>query len=256
VALHVFPLALFAVIHGSVAYRGRGIAVFTCLCLGVGSAFESLSLRTGFPFGHYSFTNVMGPKLLQLPVMLALAYVGMGYISWIVGLLILGYASKPISGSRTFSLPILASFIMVAWDLAMEPVWATIDRAWIWRDGGAYFGVPVSNFFGWYLTVFVFYQLFALFLRGQPERPRSENRVWYWRLPILCYAASAGGNLLLAIPGTSFAVTDAAGRQWMASDVIGVCALVSLFVMMPFAFLAWVRLNDAAETLLQDLSRV
>jgi hypothetical protein len=29
-------------------------------------------LRTGFPFGHYYFTDVMGPKIFQLPVLLLL----------------------------------------------------------------------------------------------------------------------------------------------------------------------------------------
>ena len=31
----------------------------------------------------------MGPKLFDLPILLALAYVGMGYLSWILALVIL-----------------------------------------------------------------------------------------------------------------------------------------------------------------------
>jgi putative membrane protein len=46
---------------------------------------------------------------------------------------------------------------MVAWDLSMDPVWSTVMHSWIWLQGGAYFGVPVSNFLGWYLTVYVIY---------------------------------------------------------------------------------------------------
>jgi len=40
---------------------------------------------------------------------------------------------------------------MTAWDLSMDPVWAEIYHAWVWRDGEAYYGVPISNFFGWLL---------------------------------------------------------------------------------------------------------
>ena len=94
VSLHVVPAALFSLIHGSRVYGLRGILIFMALCLGIGSAFESLSLRTGFPFGHYAFTEVMGPKLFDLPILLALAYVGMGYVSWILGLTILGYRDQ------------------------------------------------------------------------------------------------------------------------------------------------------------------
>jgi putative membrane protein len=31
----------------------------------------------------------------------------------------------------------------------MDPVWANIDREWVWERGGGYFGVPFGNYFGW-----------------------------------------------------------------------------------------------------------
>ena len=44
-----------------------------------------------------------------------------------------------------FALPTVAAFVMTQWDLVMEPPEATIGKAWIWHDGGGYFGVPMSN---------------------------------------------------------------------------------------------------------------
>src|SRR5271170_4571920 len=60
VLLHVVPPALFALVHGSFLYQPRGISIFAAFCLGFGTLAESVSLRTGFPFGHYYFTDVMG----------------------------------------------------------------------------------------------------------------------------------------------------------------------------------------------------
>ena len=78
VAAHVlFPL-IFAFIDGARVYRVRGILIFMLICLAIGNLFENLSILTGFPFGRYHFTNVMGPKLLNVPVLLGLAYIGMG----------------------------------------------------------------------------------------------------------------------------------------------------------------------------------
>jgi len=37
----------------------------------------------------------------------------------------------------------------------------------VWQHGGAYFGVPLTDFLGWYLVVYVIYQLFALYLHGR-----------------------------------------------------------------------------------------
>jgi putative membrane protein len=245
VAFHVLPPAVFAFVHGNKTYRLRGILVFMVLSLGSATLFESLSLRTGFPFGHYYFTGVMGPKVFQLPVLLALAYVGMGYLSWIVSLLILGYQDRPLQGRRIVLLPLIASFVMVAWDLSMDPVWTNLYRAWVWRDGGSYFGVPVSNFLGWYLTVYLFYQAFALDLRRRAVLPLPPE---YWRLPVLFYGVSAAGNLLIAAePAMPAVVTDPSGRQWMASDIIGACVLVSTFVMGAFTLIAWARLSHPSR---------
>ena len=60
--------------------------------------------------------------------------------------------------------PIVAAFIMTQWDLVMDPPLATISKAWIWHDGGAHFGVPFSNYLGWLLTSWLFYQAFAIYL--------------------------------------------------------------------------------------------
>jgi putative membrane protein len=79
-AFHVLPAAVFALLHGVVTYRLRGILIFTGLCLVVGNVVENVGVITGFPFGQYYFTNAMGPKLFPVPILLGLAYVGMGYV--------------------------------------------------------------------------------------------------------------------------------------------------------------------------------
>jgi putative membrane protein len=244
VALHVFPPAIFAVIHGARFYRWRGILMFVAIIVMVGNVFENVGVRTGFPFGHYYFTDLMGPKIFAVPIMLGLAYVGMGYLSWTLARMILGDLRAPLAGVRIVTLPVVATFIMVAWDLSMDPVWATVLRAWVFPGGGAYFGVPLSNFAGWYLTVYSIYQLFALYScrRASTSAPLPPA---YWRQPVLFYAVSAAGNLLLALPQTRFTVVAGpTGTQWRVSDISATCALVTIFTMGAFALLAWVRLRD------------
>lgn len=251
VVLHVLPPALFALIHGARIYRMRGILVFTALCLGMATFFESVSLRTGFPFGHYWFTNLMGPKLFDLPILLVLAYVGMGYLSWVVAVAILDCQNAPLSGKNVVCLPLLASFVMTAWDFSMDPVWADIDHAWVWRDGGSYYGVPVSNFAGWILTAYVFYQLFALYVRYRVSVPSPRG---HWRLAILFYAASAAGNFLVVAPaslGTVF--VDHAGKHWMISGILWACRLVSIFLMIPLGLIAWLKASKVDRALSKQM---
>jgi len=244
VALHVLLPLVFVLIHGSVVYRFRGTLIFMLLWLAIGNLTENLSILTGFPFGHYTFTDAMGPKLFHVPILLGLAYIGMGYISWIVGSVILDPPGAPACGSRIWTRPLFAAFLMVAWDLSQEPVWANLVRAWVWRDGGPYFGVPVSNFLGWYLTVYLIYQSFSLYLLRRPTTPEPLP-IAFRRLPVLMYSACAAGNVFVVAAPHQQTVADATGAQWRVADFFGVSLLASIFVMGAFAVGAWIRVSDS-----------
>lgn len=243
VALHVFPPALFALAHGAVLYGKRGIAMFVCLCLAIGNVIENIGVTTGFPFGTYYFTDVMGPKLFQVNVMLGLAYVGMLYLSWTLAEIILNRSHVRLAGHRVLTMPLLAALIMTCWDLSMDPIWSTVKHAWIWVHGGAYFGVPLSNFVGWYLDVYLICQSFALYLwkfSGSRNAPCRK----YSRVAVIFYAVSAGGNLLLLLPSKEFPIlTDPAGLRWKLGAITAACALVTVFTMGVFSCMAWMELN-------------
>jgi uncharacterized membrane protein len=178
-----------------------------------------------------------------LTVLLALAYLGIGYVAWKLALLIPGYMDRPLKGTGALALPALAALIMLAWDLSMDPDWSTLDRAWIWQDGGAYFGVPLSNFFGWFVTGCLYYLAFTLYCRATVTRTAPAPPS-LWLPAILFYAVCAGGNLFIVrLPMAAAAVTDASGRNWLTTDILRSCVLVSLFVMAPFASLAWLRVR-------------
>lgn len=49
VVLHVLPPAIFALVHGRRVYGTRGIAVFTVLCLAVGSFLRASACARAFP---------------------------------------------------------------------------------------------------------------------------------------------------------------------------------------------------------------
>jgi uncharacterized membrane protein len=251
VAAHIIPAALFALIHGALVYRLRGILVFTAISLVVGNVVENIGVLTGFPFGHYYFTAGMGPKLFLVPILMGPAYVGMGYVSWTLGCLMVagprGSTTKwgPGSGLRVVTVPLAASFAMVAWNLTMDPALSTVGHYWIWKQGGAYFGVPVTNFLGWFFTNYIIYQLFALYLRRRASSLAAHPLPalhWY---SVLFYALMAAGAVLRAIPASGPAVVaDATGAHWKVSDINGACALAAVFIMGPFVLLAWARLAE------------
>ena len=243
IALHVLPLLVFALIHGAMFYGRRGILVFFVISFVAGNVFENLGVATGFPFGRYYHTDATGPRLFQCPILVGFAYPWMGYLSWTLGRVILGDLRSPLVGTRVITLPLVAGFIMIAWDLAGDPVWATIDRLWVWQ-GGAYFGVPVTNFLGLYGVYYVIHQSFAIYLRGRSPTAGPLS-VGYWRLAIIVYALCAGGGIVSVLSKrVPEVVFDPTGTPWNVSTITAACVLVSTFMMGAFAVIAWVRLSD------------
>lgn len=247
VALDVLSALAFALVHGARHYGLRGILAFAVICFVVGNLIENIGVATGLPFGHYYFAGLMGPKLFNVPILLGLAYIGMAYVSWTLARLITR-GPDAVAGARLLATPVVASFIMVAWDLAQDPVWGTVLHGWVWLDGGPWFGVPVSNYLGWFLTVFIIYLLFAAYVRRYPAPAISADRA-NWLAAVLFYAVCAVGNVLQRIPTPHPAVVlDPAGEQWRVADITGVSALVSIFVMGAFAVFARVRLIETKKS--------
>jgi uncharacterized membrane protein len=243
-AMIASSLTLFGLLHGASTYGWRGILLFLIICLGVSNAFENLSIMTGFPFGWYHYSEAMGPKLFLVPLLIGPAYFGVGYLSWTLARAIFRDEDARLSGLLSFATPAIASFIMVSWDLTIDPMMSTINGSWVWHNGGSYFGVPVTNFLGWYLTVYVFFQCFALYAR---RRFASYAKVrGYWATPLFAYTSIIIAPILGLFLGTEPAAvfTDPAGHQWQAQDIYSVAALVCLFTALPFWLLAVFKVGD------------
>ncbi len=248
-ALVTFLPLIFLFVHGSLHYRLRDLLVFAVITLVVSNLFENLSVLTGFPFGHYYYPDTLGPKVFLVPVLIGPAYLGTGYLAWTIARVISGAAHSRLSGHLTFTIPLLAALMMVSWDLSFDPFFSTINHGWIWVDGGSYFGVPFSNFLGWLLTTFVFFQMFALYLKGRPHSQSSAEQPSRIKdLPaILFYGLIAAGFLLNSLTiKMSGTITDPAGMVWRLQDIYTVTGLIAIFTIGAFTILGLVKLTEVA----------
>jgi putative membrane protein len=252
VALEILSALGFALAHGARVYGVRRIGIFVAVCLVVGGGMEAIGLRTGIPFGHYEFLPLMGPQILRVPILLGLAYVGMAYVSWMVARLILRTTGADLSGVQALNVAVLASAVMTAWDFAQDPVWSTLLHAWRWRDGGAWFGVPLTNFGGWLLTTFLIYAVFAAFLRRlKVGGPVSADR--NARDAVLLYALCALGNVLqLVKPQAESFVVDGSGTLWRTGSILRASAVASVLLMGTFVVLAWLRAPENGLSAIRD----
>ncbi len=223
----------FALIHGAVRYGWTGILAFVVICLVVSNVLENTSILTGFPFGHYNYTDALGPKLFLVPLLIGPAYFASGYFAWVIGNILVGELRRGSSVVLTVAVPFISAFVMVMWDLTFDPRASTIQHQWIWEQGGGYFGVPLTNYLGWFFTVYLFLELFALFVRFRPggvtdtKFPRS-----HFAQALLMYAVMGLTPVLtFAVGGSNTSVADASGVVWQTRSIAESMATVSIFTM-------------------------
>jgi putative membrane protein len=238
----------FALVHGAVRYGWSGIATFIVICLVVSNILENTSILTGFPFGHYHYTDSLGPKLFLVPLLIGPAYFANGYLAWVLGNVLIGDVRRGASAFTIVAVPFIASFLMVMWDLTFDPRASTIQHMWIWEQGGGYFGVPLTNYLGWFFTVYVFLQLFALFVRFRSSDDAAARRLprSYYAQALVMYAVVGLTPVLtFLVGGVNTPVTDAAGVIWQTRSIAEAAATVSIYTMMFAAALSAVKLIQA-----------
>src|SRR5919112_833992 len=121
-------------------YLGPRRAIVSLLALSIfGYAIEAIGVATGFPYGTFYYGDALGPRLAGIvPLLLPLSYAPL-----VVG------AVAAAWGTRLRLLHVLYATLLLVWmDAVLDPGAASLGF-WVWPQSGVYYGVPVSNYFGW-----------------------------------------------------------------------------------------------------------
>jgi len=214
----------FAVLHGWQNLGWKHMLLLLLLTFGISLLFECVGVATGWVYGPYHYTDKLGAKFLGLvPLLIPVAWFMMTYPSYVIARYILP-AIKKVWVWR-LAVAALGALIMTAWDLAMDPMMVSGGH-WVWDKPGAYFGIPLQNYWGWWLTIFVTFWLFLTIARIHPSQEISRDP--FTQLPILSYAITGLSSLLadfeFGLPGP---------------------ALVGIFAILPWVLLGWLRAKPA-----------
>ena len=249
--INVLCMTLFTFIHGIRKYGTKRMIVFFLFAFAISWSYETCSIRTGFPFGNYYYSDALGPKLWLVPLLIMPAYFSVCYLSWIIAHVLLDKFQASLNKRMVFAVPLIASFIMVMWDVSMDPLRATISKTWVWEDGGVYFGVPFKNFTGWFLCVYTILQTLAFYLQSQlKNNPAADIPVLnktHWLQPVLMYGIIPIQICTLAIFGKNFEVRSLDNHAWWSGDIYGSMALVSMFTILPVTAIAVLKLFTSKE---------
>jgi uncharacterized membrane protein len=179
----------------------RTTMLFTALTYGVGLICEYSSVHNGFPFGLYHYVEATRGREIWVagaPFFDSISYTFLAFASYTVALLMcsplyrLGWDFRVLdtwSIRRSPRVWLMAALFMVMVDIVVDPL-SVLGGRWFlgrifWYDPpGVYFGVPISNFLGWYLVAAVSIALFQNLdrqLNRRSSRPAGVVPPLLWR---------------------------------------------------------------------------
>ncbi|HYP02856.1 MAG TPA: carotenoid biosynthesis protein [Pyrinomonadaceae bacterium] len=145
------------------AADSRRTLVRLVVVAGLGLLIELCGVRYGLPFGRYAYTGVLQPTLFGVPLVMAFAWMALvAYLKSILSRLNL----------REWVGALAAAAWMTTIDLVIDPLAANGLGYWRWVEPGSYYGIPLSNFAGWFVASLAIFALFR-----QKWRPNFWHRL-------------------------------------------------------------------------------
>ena len=221
VTLRPYVFAFFAAyLLAAVLHLGwRAVLSFTVVGYLISFGSEVSSINNGFPYGWYYYIDTTSNRELWIagvPFFDSLSYVFLSYCSYSTALLLLA----PLRGwhwnlvpletrslRKSFAVLLLGSLLQTYLDIIIDPVSLQGNRWFLgqiygYREQGHHFGVPLSNYLGWWLvSALMIFALQRVASRpAGPEPPAGVTAVPFKALfgPILYFSVIAF-NLTMAV---------------------------------------------------------
>jgi uncharacterized membrane protein len=234
-----FALLIFATVQAIYEVGITNTLIFFVLTSAVGFLAEILGTASGFPFGKYVYSDLLGPKIFGVPEVVPLIWFVIVYICFSQS-----FAGSSQKSRWSWLIPMIAltSFGIMAWDLLVDPMFTSYGY-WTWlanNPGPKLNGIPVTNFVGWFAVSFL--MLFLIFgafhLRKEHFPIKRENSI-----------DSRIAYVLLMIDG---AVANATLGNYFAI-VIGLLSMGGFFLI-SYMISAWLKgaKLDARKKVVQE----
>ena len=127
--------------------------LFLITCFIVGFVSEVIGINTGYLFGDYTYSQLLGPSIAGVPLIIG--------INWFIVIYCCGMFMKAILNKfspgdinqgcrlKIYSLVIDGAILAVVFDWIMEPVAISLGF-WKWQGD-----IPVFNYISWFLVSIV-----------------------------------------------------------------------------------------------------
>jgi uncharacterized membrane protein len=144
----VTAAGVFVILYLVHSYANLGVreaTKFLVIAAVVGYSFEYLFITTGL-LGRYVYTADLSPFIGPVPAFIPFLWASLGYFCLLAG------------GNY-----VVSAVLMMLLDVSFDPKFST--TLWQWVPPGQYYGVPIANFVGWFITALVIFVVYRLVTR-------------------------------------------------------------------------------------------
>lgn len=199
------PLLMFALCCASSArLLGPGAAMhFAAIATSLGWFAEQMGASRGWFFGGYSYTDLLGPRLGEVPLVIPLMWFALTYARNVPANLIVWQSPVPQnqgSGSAIL-LSFIAAIIVTTFDLEADRYLVNVPGAReMHKKNGAWFGETVQGFWGGVFISFCIIASFcwSVYRSGLARPPWAPRR--YAVVPLALYGTGKAFQVVRGHP--------------------------------------------------------
>jgi uncharacterized membrane protein len=179
----------FVLIHSSIVLSKKRTMILFIISMVIGLFFELVGVKYGWLFGtyHYNLNASSSPFIFGLvPYLTVVSWAVIIYMSYsITNIFLTGFKFRKTDLNKLkpvhlipfiILLSVIDGLIATNLDMILDPV--TISQqipGWFWTFGGTYFGIPISNFIGWFTVTFIATVIFRFFETLKPLNAPSSH---------------------------------------------------------------------------------
>lgn len=216
-------------------WRRWGIArTLTWLVTGYSIAWlsEIASITIHIPYGeyHYIYTNMPGElMILGVPFFDSLSYPFLVFAAFTTAEGIIGKWSRTAGFVSTLAIVALGALLTMLLDVIVDPI-ATMGNRWFlgqihyYSFPGNYFGVPMTNFAGWFIVAFAIIGTNVALWRFIPPLANTSARIGS------CIENALYPLFYVSIALFSISITFWIGEIRLGVSSLSILTLISFFI--------------------------
>ena len=158
--LFLQAVILFIILYSLIGFLRT--AIVTAVILLLSFFIEYIGVNTSYPFGSYTYQAILSPSYAGVPAAIAFAWYSVVVSSYFA-------VSSLFPGTGALAAGFIASVLILAVDIMLEPFASFINGFWVWDSGS----IPLINFISWWILGLLFCLVLSLFV--PPAKIRELN---------------------------------------------------------------------------------